>query len=281
MQALRPKLWAPLVLVLGGAGAFAASQGAPVEAADHNDPPNRVHSTAFGMPRAATDDAAADIADIFAWTNGSNTILAMSFDGPNPAGAHALTCDRDVIYQLHLTSDGGICPTMQDGETCSTPDATHPCGTVSSGDCVAAFSDVHTITFRFAHNGTATDDTNCVVEAEFASAAGVAPIAAAPVGGLIGTNITSGSVQLHAGLHDDAFFFDLQGFHDTATSGTLSFRGLMAGMTPRDSFAGLNTPVVVVEFPTSAITTTLPAHALGAPTTVRVWGSTARYQPHT
>jgi len=280
MQALRPKLWAPLVLVLGGAGAFAATQGAPVEAADHNDPPNRTHTTAFATPRAATDDGASDIADVFVWNNGSgasqHTVIALSFDGPNPAGAFPLPCDPDVLYQIHVTADA-ICPTqIDDGSgtlvNCTGASAAEPCGHIMPGTtaitCGPVFTDMHTINVRFAHVGGAT--SACYVQAEFAADTGLTPIAANAVVGAVEDNITSGNVQLYAGLRDDSFFFDLQGFHDTLTPPyTLSFDH------NRDSFAGTNTPVIVVEFPTSALTRS--AHAIGSPTGYRVWASTARF----
>jgi len=285
MQALRPKLWAPLVLVLGGVGAFAASQGAPVEAADHNDPPNRVHNTAS----PSTDDREADIADVFAWTSGTGaaqrTTLALTFDGPNtPAALTAMPCDPDVLYQIHITADGGICPVsvFVDPDTfpCNTPSAGHPCGqyTPTGGsptDCSAEFGDMHTINVRFAPNGAASTAT-CVVQAEFAGLDGATPIAPAPVVGAVETNITAGMVSLHAGLHDDAFFFDLAGFQQLLATGMLS------SLMGNDSFAGLNTPVIVIEFPTSAITHS--THSLFAPTSpnaIRVWASTSRFQPHT
>lgn len=281
MQALRPKLWAPLVLVLGGAGAFAASQGAPVEAADHNDPPNRVHSGT-----ASADDRPADIADVFAWTRGTGasqtTVLAMSFDGPNThAELAAVPCDPDVLYQIHITSDFGVCPTSvfvdPDTYTCSAPSSGHPCGQYtptggSATDCAPQFDDMHTINVRFARNGAAATAT-CVVQAEFAGHDGATPIASAAIAGAVETTITAGNVSLFAGLRDDAFFFDLAGFQATLASGTLSFTGA-------DFFANKNTPVVVLEFPTSSITRS--AHALPPTGTVfRVWGSTSRFHPHT
>lgn len=280
MQALRPKLWAPLVLVLGGVGAYVASQGAPVEAADHNDPPNRVHS---GTP--ANDDREADIADVFAWNRGSGgtqtTVLAMSFDGPNThAALAAMPCDRDVLYQIHITSDDGVCPpsVFVDPSTynCSAASAGHPCGqyTPSGGsltDCAPAFSDMQTINIRFSPNGAATTAT-CVVQAEFVGGGGATPIAATALVGEVEQTITSGSVSLFAGLRDDAFFFDLAGFNATLTSGALSFTGA-------DFFANMNTPVVVVEFPTSAIGRSTHAQpATGS--VIRVWGSTSRFHPH-
>jgi len=281
MQALRPKLWAPLVLVLGGVGAFAASQGAPVEAADHNDPPNRVHSA---TPTA--DDRPADIADVFAWTRGSGatqtTVFALSFDGPNAPTVTTMPCDRDVLYQIHITSDAGICPAsvVDDASgmtyTCMGATAGTDCGhyTPTGGSltqCHPAFTDMHTINVRFAPNGAATTAT-CVVEAEFVGGDGATAISPA-IAGAVETNIVQGTTSLHAGIHDDAFFFDLAGFQGVLTDGMLSH------LQNHDFFAGLNTPVVVIEVPTTAITRS--AHALGGAGVLRVWASTARFHPHT
>jgi len=285
MQALRPKLWAPLVLVLGGVGAFAASQGAPVEAADHNDPPNRVHSAT-----PTTDDRHADIADVFAWTRGSGTtqttVLAMSFSGPNtPAALTAIPCDRDVLYQIHITADGGICPTSVvdegDGMThaCTGAVAGTDCGHYMIGStttqCHATFTDMHTINVRFAPNGAAATAT-CVVEAEFVGGDGATAISPS-IAGMVETNLTQGTTQLYAGLRDDAFFFDLTGFQGVLTDTAHS----LGNFHNMDTFAGMNTPVVVIEVPTTAIAHS--AHALpGAGASyIRVWGSTSRFHPHT
>jgi hypothetical protein len=69
-------------------------------------------------------------------------------------------------------------------------------------------------------------------------------------------------VKVWAGLFDDPFFFDLQGFRDTLNTGTLSFD------SERDFFAGQNLTAVVIEIPKDLIDT-------GAP--VDVWGATARF----
>lgn len=292
MQALRPKLWAPLLLVLGGAIAFAGSQGAPVEAADHNDPPLRVHTPPSG---ASTDDRASDIADVFAYTRGTGTsqttVLAMSFDGPNaPSALTGVPCDPDVVYQIHVTADGGVCPTNVDGDACMSPSASEPCGhyTPAGGSpmpCAPGFTDTHTINVRFALNGTGAS-ASCVVQAEFAAAPGATAISATTIAGEVEDSTltnAAGDVHLYAGLRDDAFFFDLAGFQASISSSppTLSFYSLSHPGEWADFFAGLNTPVIVLEFPTSAITGAAATGALD-PTThhvFRVWGSTARYLP--
>ncbi|HYE06196.1 MAG TPA: DUF4331 family protein, partial [Planctomycetota bacterium] len=51
------------------------------------------------------------------------------------------------------------------------------------------------------------------------------------------------SVKAFAGLRDDPFFFDLQGFQETVAMGTVRF------MNTRDFFAGRNTKCAVLEIP--------------------------------
>jgi hypothetical protein len=97
------------LLTLGAAAGIAlvATQGAPAEAADHLDPPARTNPDA--MPPGT--DRNADIADVFAWVRGSGAsrtaVLAMSFGGPNvPAAGQTVPCDRNVVYSIHIDSDG-------------------------------------------------------------------------------------------------------------------------------------------------------------------------------
>jgi hypothetical protein len=86
---------------------------------------------------------------------------------------------------------------------------------------------------------------------------------------------TFNGTRLYAGLRDDAFFFDLQGFRETlmvagdpATPvGVGTSRGIRM-TNDRDFFAGKNTSALVLEMPI--------AGALGMGTSIRVWGTTAR-----
>ena len=80
--------------------------------------------------------------------------------------------------------------------------------------------------------------------------------------GSVETALEKDGVKVWAGLFDDPFFFDLQGFRDTLNTGTLSFD------SGRDFFAGQNLTAVVIEIPRDRIDT-------GAP--VDVWGATARF----
>lgn len=80
--------------------------------------------------------------------------------------------------------------------------------------------------------------------------------------GSVEQNLVKDGVTVRAGLFDDPFFFDLQGFRDTTRTGSLQFS------KTRDFFAGQNLTAVVIEIPRDRIDT-------GA--LVDVWGSTARF----
>jgi hypothetical protein len=234
MTGNRPKLWALLVLVLGGAGAFASTQGNHVEAADHLDPPHRVNPADPPAGAGAAADRAADIADVYAWTtDDDHLVLIMSFDGPNaPDALDGVPCDRDVLYEIHI--DNNIQPFMGTGA-----------------------EDEFTIQARFGED----DVGNCMVQ--FSGVPGIT--AGTTLEGAVEHTLTRGDVQAFAGLRDDAFFFDLQGFRTTVSTGTLSF------VNDRDFFAGQNTPAIVLEFPLIAVSPT--------DETIRVWGSTSRHAP--
>jgi len=223
MTSHRPKLWSIAVLALGGLSAFAATQIAHVEAADHLDPPART------SPPAGTDRAA-DIADVYAWHQGvgaaSTLVVALSFAGPNaPVAGQSVSCDRDVLYTIHIDNNG---------------------------DGVGN----HNIEARFGRDS----DMNCLVQ--FSNIPGVTGTIVAATE----RTLTRGPVRVFAGLRDDAFFFDLEGFRTTLSSGMVSMRSNV------DFFAGLNTSVVVVEMPVSAAVATPVAP-------IRVWATTQRRAP--
>lgn len=79
--------------------------------------------------------------------------------------------------------------------------------------------------------------------------------------GSVEKTLEKDGVKVRAGLFDDPFFFDLQGFRDTLNTGTLSFD------SNRDFFAGQNLTAVVIEIPKDRIDT-------GA--LVDVWSATTR-----
>lgn len=84
-------------------------------------------------------------------------------------------------------------------------------------------------------------------------------------GSLIGPvekDLEKDGVKFRAGLFDDPFFFDLQGFKETVSTGTLKFD------KTRNFFAGQNDTAFVIEIPKSRLDKGVP---LG------IWASTARF----
>jgi Domain of unknown function (DUF4331) len=92
------------------------------------------------------------------------------------------------------------------------------------------------------------------------------PGASGDVVGAVETHIDTGPTRVFVGLRDDPFFFDLEGFTDTVTTGSLQFASLTMGMA-RDSLAGTNATAIVLEMDLAAAT--------AGGTTVRAWATTA------
>lgn len=84
-----------------------------------------------------------------------------------------------------------------------------------------------------------------------------------PIEGPVETNLQQGDVTVRAGLFDDPFFFDLQGFRTTRSTGALSFR------SDRNFFAGQNLTAAVVQIPRSAIE--------NGTNKIRIWATSARF----
>lgn len=84
-----------------------------------------------------------------------------------------------------------------------------------------------------------------------------------PVIGPVESTIEAGlDLRVFAGLRDDAFFFDLDGFRATTMTGTLMFD------STRDTFTGKNITAVVLEMSVDAVA--------GGSDSVSVWVSTGR-----
>jgi hypothetical protein len=178
-------------------------------------------------PDSGGTDRGADIADVYAWHTGSGATgtltMVLSFSGPNAAAANQkVVCDNGALYSLHIDNDG---------------------------DSIAD----RTLEFRFGED----TNGNCFVRVN-----GLTGIVDGNFVARVEHVTTRGGVKVYAGLRDDAFFFDLQGFRDTLTSGNLSF------VNDRDFFAGKNTSAIAVEMPLLA--------AQGNGTTLRVWATTGR-----
>lgn len=216
---------------VGLAAGLAALSDRPAEAADHTDPP-----ALFGTGGTATSNAA-DIADLYAWSDGTNMNVILTFAGfstPTAENDGAWTQDQDVLYTIHIDTDTPLGEQV-DGET--------------------------EIYVRFGPNG--------------AGAYGLQvenfPGAAEPVSGPVGqANAVATGGQFYAGVHDDPFFFDLTGF--TQTVANLTDPDDM-NVTPdlaldgTDTLAGTNTSAIVLQFPLTALTTTD-----GTP--IQVWATT-------
>lgn len=174
----------------------------------------------------ASADRAADIADVFAWhTDDGKTVIALTFAGPNePAADQAGMFDRDVLYTIHIDTD-------DDREA------------------------DHDIRARFG----VSPSGNWGVQLE-----GVPGADGTQAGAVEYVNRIAGSQGFFwAGLREDPFFFDLEGFRNTVSTGTLAFDNT------RDFFAGKNSSAIVIELETADINA-------GADNTFSVWATTAR-----
>jgi hypothetical protein len=191
-------------------------------------------------PTAGGMDRAADIADVYTWHRGAGAsqtlVTIMSFAGPNERAA-GQRMPCDRDVLYSLHYDNN-----NDGNA------------------------EITISARMAQDA----QMNCFVQWT-----GV-PGTAAPITTPAEYTRTVGSVRLYAGLRDDAFFFDLQGFRETlmvagnpaTMAGVDPMTGGVRMVSDRDFFAGKNTSALVIEQPLTPV--------LGAGTTIRVWGTTAR-----
>ena len=169
-----------------------------------------------------TPDTPADIADIYAFSDATNAYFAISFAGPQVAGVPAFY-DRNVLYTLNVST--------------SAP---------------ATSSDV-SIRFRF---GAATNGTGSGVSVENVPGVGGAIV------GPVEQILTKDGVRVYTGLRDDPFFFDLQGFRETRSTGTLRFD------KSRNFFANKNDTIVIVEIPKTRLG--------GNANSIDAWATTAR-----
>ena len=173
-----------------------------------------------------TPDRPADIADVYAWHTPTSVVVVMTFAGPQPTTAPA-TYDRDVLYTLNISN-----------------------GTSKTVPTIP-------ITFRFGQDAAAGPNNFGV------QVSGLPGVAGGTITGPVETNLVKDGVTVRAGLFDDPFFFDLQGFRTTRSTGTLSFD------STRNFFAGQNLTAVVIEIPRDRIA--------NGTNPIGVWGTTARF----
>lgn len=205
----------PVIGVAGALGLLLAMPSVPTRSADHLDPPQRTDPNVTQTP-----DRAADIADLFAWAEGDNLNLILTFAGPMPKNEPA-TYDRDVLYIFNVSTDGDPLDTEE------------------------------RILVRFGSAGA----NNTGVRIQGIPGVGT-------IEGPVETDLNDGNVRVRAGLFDDPFFFDLQGFMETLDTGDLRI------MESRDFFADQNLTAVVLQVPLDNFN---PTGALA------VWSETKRF----
>ncbi len=174
----------------------------------------------------ATPDVPADIADVYTWSTGTSMVVVLTFAGPQATTLPA-KYDRDVLYTINISNGS------------------------------AKFVPTFPIKIRFGQDSAAGANQFGV------QVTGLPGVAGGTIVGPVETNLVKDGVTVRAGLFDDPFFFDLQGFRTTVSSGTLSFD------KNRNFFAGQNLTAVVIEIPKDRI-------ANGA-NPVGVWATSARF----
>lgn len=170
-----------------------------------------------------TPDKAADIADVFAWHTATDVNLVLTFAGPQAANLPA-TYDPDVLYTINVSNAG------------------------------SRTSPEFPIEVRFGR-GSGSNTFGVQVKG--------LPGVTGAIEGAVETDLVKDGVRVRAGLFDDPFFFDLQGFRDTVATGRLSFNN------QRDFFAGQNDTAIVISIPRDRIE--------NGTNLVDVWATTARF----
>ena len=174
----------------------------------------------------ATPDVPADIADVYAWYTNTSVIVALTFAGPQATTVPA-NYDRDVLYTINIANGPNkIVPTIP-------------------------------IKIRFGQDTAAGSNQYGV------QVTGLPGVTGGTITGPVETNLTRDGVTLRAGLFDDPFFFDLQGFRSSRSTGTLSFS------STRNFFAGQNLTAVVIEIPKDRIA--------NGTNPIGIWGTSARF----
>lgn len=164
--------------------------------------------------------AAADITDVYAWHTDDGKVVVVLNFAGFGEAGVPATYDSTVLYGVHVDSDG-------DNEA------------------------DHDVWVRFGQNGAGEWGV------QFVGVPGSEAAVVGPVGTVIDGQLGQ---RMYAGLRDDPFFFDLDGFQATTMTGTLSFD------STNDSFAQTNVTSIVFEMATDAV--------LDGGTTFTLWAST-------
>jgi len=159
-------------------------------------------------------DIPADIADVFAWHTADKVNVILTFGGPSSPTQPA-SFDRDVLYKILVST--------------------------------AAPTDTPEIVIR-ARFGPGTGANEWGVRIE-----GVPGVNGA-IEGPVDTDLVKDGVTARAGLFDEPFFFDLQGFRETRSLGAIRFDNrrnffdanndtAIVLSIPKDRFASASTPL--------------------------------------
>lgn len=171
---------------------------------------------------ATKADTAADITDVYSWHTDNGTLVAVINYSGLLEAGAAPVYDDKVVYGLHIDNDGD-----------------------NAAD--------KTIWVRFGKNSEGAWGVQVVD----------LPGNDTPVVGPVATVLDAGLGQkVYAGLRDDPFFFDLQGYQETLMTGTISFD------SKRDTFKMTNVMSIVLEISLDGIS--------GGSNNLQVWASTRR-----
>ncbi len=192
---------------------------------------------------------ALDIADIYAWHTADRVNMVYSFAGPGRDLNSIGTYDRDGLYTLNISTD--------------------------SDPLTAEYS----IEIRYAKDANG----NWGVQLKNV------PGAAGTIEGPIQKKLTSGDAIVEAGVFDDPFFFDSQGFTETKDRGDLRFCNgtnaarqvppeavgtvppqFQAGVGHCDFFFGTNDTMIIFSMPRAALDKGNP---------LNIWVRSARIRP--
>lgn len=168
-------------------------------------------------------DVPADIADIFAWHSGDTVKVIVTFGGPSSLTQPA-SFDRDVLYKILIST--------------------------------AAPADTPEVVIR-ARFGRGKGPNEWGVRID-----GVPGVTGA-IEGPVDTNLVKDGVTARAGLFDEPFFFDLQGFRETRALSAIRF------VNTRNFFDGNNDTAIVLEIPRDRFA--------GAQMPLGFWTTTSRF----
>ncbi len=169
------------------------------------------------------EDLNADLADVYAWHDEDKLVLGLTFNGlKDPVEGQVGTYDPNALYTIHIDNNA---------------------------DNYADFN----IHVRFGQNAEG------LWGVQVQNLPGSDEDIIGPVEEII---YVANGRYVYAGLREEPFFFDLEGFKTTVSTGTLSFSNT------RDFFAGKNCTAIVVEADLAA--------ALDGATSLQVWATTGR-----